>query len=96
MDSPFYSRPTSGAAMVTEREASFARKYGLDRQVRTIGFLTRADLEQSAAEAGLEIDIWTEDNRWTTRLRRVWIERRTGREPARFPMVMLKHGKFNV
>jgi ubiquinone/menaquinone biosynthesis C-methylase UbiE len=96
MDSPFYSRPSSGAAMLAEREASFAHKYGFNRQVRTIGFLTRADLEQSAAEAGLEMDIWAEDNRWAARLRRTWIERRTGREPARFPVVMLKHGKFNV
>ena len=96
MDSPFYSRPSSGAAMVAEREASFVRKYGFNRQVRTIGFLTRADLEQSAAEAGLKMNTWAEDNRWATRLRRTWIEWRMGREPARFPVVMLKHGKFNV
>jgi SAM-dependent methyltransferase len=96
MDSPFYSGPSSGAAMVAERETSFARKYGFNRQVRTIGFLTRADLEQSTAEAGLEMDTWAEDNRWTTRLRRMWIEWRTGREPARFPVVMLKQDKFNV
>jgi SAM-dependent methyltransferase len=96
MDSPFYSRPSSGAAMVAEREASFARKYGFNRQARTSGFLTRAGLEQSAAEAGLKMDIWAEDNRWATRLRRAWIEWRTGREPARFPVVMLKHGNFKA
>ena len=96
MDSPFYSRSSSGSAMVAEREASFACKYGFNRQARTIGFLTRADLEQSAAEAGLEMDIWAEDNRWATRLRCTWIGWRTGREPARFPVVMLKYGKFNV
>jgi ubiquinone/menaquinone biosynthesis C-methylase UbiE len=96
MDSPFYSRSSSGSAMVAEREASFARKYGFNRHVRAIGFLTRADLEQSAAEAGLEMDVWAEANRWATRLRCTWTAWRTGREPARFPVVMLKHGKFNV
>ena len=96
MDSPFYSRRSSGAVMVAEREASFVRKYGFSRQVRTIGFLTRTDLEQSVTEAGLKMNSWAEDNRWAIRLRRTWIEWRTGREPARFPVVMLKHGKFNV
>lgn len=96
MDSPFYSDPFSGAMMVAEREASFARKYGFNRQVRTIGFLTRADLEHSAAEAGLKVDTWSEDNRWATRLRRTWIEWRTRREPARFPVVILKRGNLHV
>jgi len=96
MDSPFYSKLSSGAAMVAEREVSFVRKYGFNRRVRTIGFLTRADLEQSAAEAGLKINTCAEDNRWATRLRRTWIEWRTGREPARFPVVMLKHGRLYV
>ncbi len=96
MDSPYYSRPTSGTTMLADREANFARQYGLNRQVRTIGFLTRADLEQSAAKAGLELDIWAEDNRWATRLRRTWIEWRTGREPARFPIAVLKRGNFNA
>jgi len=96
MDSPFYARPLSGTAMVAEREASFARKYGFNRQVRTIGFLTRAGLEQSAAEAGLEMDTWAEDNRWATRLRCTWIGWRTGREPARFPIVVLKRDNFNA
>jgi SAM-dependent methyltransferase len=72
MDSPFYSDPFSGARMAVEREANFARKYGFNRRVRTIGFLTRADLEHSAAEAGLKMDTWSEDNRWATRLRRTW------------------------
>jgi ubiquinone/menaquinone biosynthesis C-methylase UbiE len=96
MDSPFYSRLSSGVAMVAEREASFVRKYGFNRQVRTIGFLTRADLKQSSAEVGLTVSTWAEHNRWTTRLRRTWVTWRTGREPARFPMVMLRHAKFNV
>jgi hypothetical protein len=42
------------------------------------------------------MNTWAEDNRWATRLRRTWAERRTGREPARFPVVILKQGKFNV
>ena len=96
MDSPFYSDPFSGAIMVAEREASFARKYGFSRRVGTIGFLTRPDLEQSAAEASLIMDIWAEDNRWATRLRRTWSEWRTRREPACFPVVILKQGGPNV
>ena len=96
MDSPFYSRPSSGAAMVAEREAGFARKFGFNRQVRVIGFLTRTDLEQSAAEAGLMMDIWAEDNRWATHLRREWVEWHTGREPARFPVVVLKRVNSNA
>ncbi len=82
--------------MVAEREASFARKYGFNRQVRTIGFLLKTVLEQSAAEAGLKMDAWIQDNRWATRLRGSWTEWRTGREPAQFPVVTLKRGKFNV
>jgi len=96
MDSPFYSRPSSGAAMVAEREASFVRKYGFNRQVRTAGFLTQAALEQAAAEAGLEIKIGADEGGWVTRLRRGWAERRTGREPARFPIIVLKRGNFNA
>jgi len=95
MDSPFYFKSSSGAMMVAEREASFALMYGFERQVCTIGFLTRAGLEQAAAKIGLTVSTWAEDNRWATRLRRTWTEWRTGREPARFPMVMLRHGKFN-
>jgi len=94
MDSPFYSDPFSGAARVAEREACFARKYGFNRQVRAISFLTEADLEQSAAETGLEMNIWAEDDRLATRLCRAWLDWRTGREPARFPVVMLKHGNY--
>ena len=95
MDSPFYFKSSSGARMVAEREASFALMYGFKREVRTISFLTRSALEQAAAEVGLAVSTWAEDNRWPTRLRRTWTEWRTGREPARFPVVMLRHGKFN-
>ena len=96
MDSPFYSRLSSGAAMVAEREASFASKYGFDRQVRTAGFLTQAALGQAAAEAGLEIKIGADEGGRMARLRRAWAERRTGREQARFPIVILKRGNFNA
>lgn len=87
LDSPFYVRSSSGAAMVIEREAGFARKYGFHRQVRAVGFLTGAALEQAAAQAGTSVR--ADGCGWAARIHRAWVEWRTRHEPARFPVVIL-------
>jgi SAM-dependent methyltransferase len=88
LDSPFYSKESDGTAMIDGREAEFAVKFGFKREVVNTGFLTRARLEHAAAAAGLKFRIWMNDERWDKRIGRAWTQRRTGREPARFPLIV--------
>lgn len=90
LDSPFYSKEASGAAMIAEREAGFAREFGVRRQAPSTGFFTQEILERAAANAGLKVQAWQVDTPWDLRLRRVWTEWRTGRELARFPLNVLE------
>ncbi len=89
-DSPFYSNETSGLAMIAARDAAFAREYGFKRQTMNTGFFTEGTLQRAAANAGLELKVWYADNNLGRRLRRAWTQWRTGREPARFPLMVLE------
>jgi SAM-dependent methyltransferase len=90
MDSPFYSNETSGLAMIATREADFAREFGFKRQAMNTGFFTEATLQRAAANAGLEPNVWHTDNDRRRRWRRAWTQWRTGRESARFPLIILE------
>ncbi len=90
LDSPYYADAQSGARMIAEREAMFARQYGFQRKVQTIGFLTRDVLQRAADAAELTLDVQIADVGWDTRLRRAWTQWRTNREPAQFPLIILK------
>jgi SAM-dependent methyltransferase len=90
LDSPCYSNAISGAAMIAEREAGFARKFGFKRQVYAVGFLTEAKLGRAAADAGLAVNVGAMDDDWRKKLQRSWAKWRMGREPARFPLIVLE------
>lgn len=87
---PLYRSPVSGAIPAVEREQKFKRLFGVAQDSRVTGFLTEAQLGQLADEAGLDVHISHADSHWLKQLRRNWIQRRTGREPARFPLVVLQ------
>lgn len=90
MDSPVYSDVNNGQQMIAERETQFAQKYGFDRELSTIGFLTPPIVSRVADEVGLVIrqSILTESYR--QRLRRIWTRLRVKREGARFPLIVLE------
>lgn len=93
LDTPFYRRQESGAAMVRERDERIGPACddveGLDNE----GFLTRARLEQLGDELGIE---WQLDTPWygpRWALRPLLNRIRGDREPARFHLV---RGRINA
>ncbi len=76
--------------MIAEREAMFARQYGFQRKVQTVGFLTLDALQRAANATGLALDVQPAEVGWDTQLRRAWTQWRTKREPAQFPLIVLK------
>jgi SAM-dependent methyltransferase len=90
LDSPFYSSEACGLAMVEAREADFAQKFGFRREVAETGFFTFESVRAAAGAAGLQFQSFDTDGAWPERLRRMWTMRRTGREPARFPLVVFQ------
>jgi SAM-dependent methyltransferase len=91
LDSPLYRRASSGQAMVRQREAAFARRFGFpSNALASEHYLTPARLDQLAALLGVRWEITYPRHglrfairRWRTRLR----ERR---EAARFPMIVAR------
>ena len=90
LDSPLYADEADGAAMIEAREADFGLQFGFKRVVVNTGFLTPERLKRAAADGGLALEIWQTDDGWDKRLRRIWNRRRTGREPARFPLIIFE------
>ena len=86
MDSPFYSESKNGEAM---REQQIAR-LGKKNDLGMLGFLTHTELNRAATEAGMKLEILAADEEWHKKLRRVMIQKKLRREPARFPIVILK------
>lgn len=87
---PVYTMPNSGATMIAERERTFRVRFGFEQTARTTGFSTERQLAQAAEEAGLSVNFWHGDDHWIKQLRRVWIQKKTGREPARFPLIVMR------
>ena len=89
LDSPTYRHEESGARMVAERHADFARRFGTrSDSVPSIEYLTRARLDAVADELGLE---WSSSTpwygwRWWARPWVATIRRR--REPSRFRVLV--------
>ncbi len=90
MDSPCYDDAASGQAMIHEREQAFARAYHITVPTRTVGFLTGTDLQSAADRVHLRTARLVEGNTVQQRLRRAWTQRRIGREPARFPLIVIE------
>jgi SAM-dependent methyltransferase len=89
MDTPLYRDPSSGEAMVREREASFEGQYGLrPNAVRSEGFLTYRRLEKLEHQLDVRWELaapWYGVRWWL----RPWIARMRGtREPARFELIV--------
>lgn len=89
IDSPYYPDEASGVLMIEAREADFAVRFGIRREVTNIGFLTNARLTRAADEIGLELETDSYEESLEERFRRVWTRARKGREPARFPLIVL-------
>ncbi len=88
LDSPIYQDPSSGAAMVAEREARFTAEFGFpSNSVPMESYLTFERLERLASNLGIHWNLQEPfyGIRWTLR---PWRARLSGhREPARFLLI---------
>jgi SAM-dependent methyltransferase len=90
MDSPFYSNANSGRQMIAAREVQFVQRYGFDRELSAIGFLTWPIVSGAANEVGLIVSQSIALENFGQRLRRTWTRLRLKREGARFPLIVLE------
>jgi SAM-dependent methyltransferase len=89
LDSPIYRDPSSGAAMVREREEAFLKRYGFRGDaLKSEGFLTGARLAALGRELDLEWETFAPwyGVRWW--VKPWWARLRGGREPARFLVIV--------
>lgn len=87
LDSPFYVNAASGEALAREQKTRLGRK----NHSAIMGYLTLTDLDVAAKKTGLRMKVWSADREWHKRLRRMLLEKRLGREPAHFPVVVLEN-----
>ena len=91
MDSPIYRRAADGEAMITERHADFARRFGTrSDSVPSIGYLTPERLASVATALGLT---WSRHRpwygwRWAWKPWRARVRRR--RAPSRFELLVAR------
>jgi SAM-dependent methyltransferase len=91
LDSPVYHDAVSGHQMLREREASFERTYGAAwTSVRTEGFLTYPLLAKLATTLNLQLVVRHPLSRWRSILRGCKTRLRGQREPAGFPLILLR------
>ncbi len=88
LDSPIYRDPSSGSAMVAERESRFAARFGFPSNALPMeNYLTFQRLEQLSSTLGIRWDLHEPfyGLRWSLR---PWLARLRGhREPARFMLI---------
>ncbi|MCL5995393.1 MAG: methyltransferase domain-containing protein [Chloroflexi bacterium] len=91
VDSPFYEDPTSGEAMVHERQTDFAQRYGFAANPPGgAGFITRQQFNHLGR--ALSVDwrlIWSTPG-WRRAVRGVKARLIMRREPAQFPIIQVK------
>jgi SAM-dependent methyltransferase len=89
LDSPMYRHEESGARMVAERHADFARRFGTrSDSVPSIEYLTQTRLDAVADELGLE---WSSSTPWYgwRWWARPWVAKlKRRREPSRFHVLV--------
>jgi SAM-dependent methyltransferase len=90
LDSPLYSDVNNGRQMITAREAQFVQRYGFDRELSAIGFLTWPIISSAANGAGLIVRQSIMSENFPQRLLRIWTRLRVKREGARFPVIVLE------
>lgn len=89
LDSPMYSDPSSGARMVRERETRFLATYGFASDaLPSEHFLTRARLNQVAADLGIRWRTYLPPLDRLTKVKRTLAGLRARREPAHFPVIV--------
>ena len=93
LDSPIYRDPSSGTAMVAEREARFTAEFGFpSNSVQMENYLTLERLDRLSSNLGIHWNLHEPfyGIRWTLR---PWLARLSGhREPARFLLITGKQG----
>ncbi|MFQ5400753.1 MAG: methyltransferase domain-containing protein [Anaerolineae bacterium] len=91
VDTPLYHDPASGAQMVREREAQFQERYGFpSNALPNENYLTYRRLDALAAELGLRRQLLWPVPRWRWAVRRLRTRLRGRREPAQFPLIVLR------
>lgn len=91
LDSPVYRNPASGDIMVREREAAFQRKYGFSATaIQSEGFLTHSRLGDLASTLDLQLRVIDPIPGWRSTLRAVKTWLRGQREPAGFPVLVMR------
>ncbi|MBI2567780.1 MAG: class I SAM-dependent methyltransferase [Candidatus Schekmanbacteria bacterium] len=93
MDTPLYSDPASGVAMVREREADFCKRYGFpSNAIACENFLTASRVAELERSLGLAFACVTPfyGVRWA--LRPLEAKLRGWREPARFALLVTTRG----
>jgi len=92
MDSPIYHDRRAGEAMVAARRADFLTRFGFRSDaLRSREFVTYADLGQLGRDLGLRWREFAPPYGWRWALRRGWRRARTGRESARFAILLAEH-----
>jgi SAM-dependent methyltransferase len=91
LDSPIYHDAASGHQMLREREVSFQRTYGAAwMSVLTEGFLTYQLLAELATALNLQLEVRHSLPSWRLILRTLKTRARGQREPAGFPLILLR------
>lgn len=89
MDSPVYFEPSAGEAMVAARKAEFSARYGFTSDsLASREFLTQAEIGAIGRALGLHWREFAPPYGWRWSLRRRWRRLRTGRESARFVLLV--------
>ena len=85
MDSPLFEDPEDGEAMVARQLEHLRDDYAVSSPIRAgAGFLTFADLAESAARLRRRACFYPSRGPLGWRVRRLWSRRRLGRAPAAF------------
>jgi SAM-dependent methyltransferase len=89
MDSPIYFDPSAGEAMVAARKAAFSTRFGFPSDaLASREFLTHAEIGAIGRALGLHWREFAPPYGWRWSLRRRWRRLRTGRESARFVLLV--------
>lgn len=91
VDTPVYNLDESGRAMVAEREREFTRRFRFPSNALPLeNYLTHDRLGRLAAEFGLELRLHRPRHGFRRQIAPVLARLRRRREPAAFPVIVLK------
>lgn len=93
---PVFKLHDSGTVLIAERERKFKELFESAQAIRANGFFTEQEIEHAALRTQMSAKFSYSDNHWLKSLRRAWIQRKIGREPARFPLIVLQKFETRV